>query len=112
MEKVKLGEVCSKIGSGATLRGGRKVYLSEGNYALIRSQNALNKSFSSDGLVYISDYAAQKLSNGILEKDDVLLNITGDSVVRCCMVDENILPARVNQRVSIRPDLQIMHPLF
>ena len=29
------------------------------------------------------------------------LNITGASVARCCIVPEDVLPARVNQHVSI-----------
>ena len=33
--------------------------------------------------------------------DDVLLNITGDSVARVCMMDPSYLPARVNQHVAI-----------
>jgi type I restriction enzyme S subunit len=40
-----------------------------------------------------------------VEEGDILLNITGDSVARCCRVPEAILPARVNQHVSIiRPN--------
>src|SRR5690606_9139238 len=38
----------------------------------------------------------------------VLLNITGDSVARCCQVDPDVLPARVNQHVAIirtQPDV-------
>ena len=31
----------------------------------------------------------------------ILLNITGASVARCCMVPEHLLPARVNQHVSL-----------
>ena len=40
---LSLGEVCTKIGSGATPRGGKEVYLKDGPYALIRSQNVYNK---------------------------------------------------------------------
>ena len=36
---LRLGDVCTKIGSGATPRGGQEVYLKDGPYALIRSQN-------------------------------------------------------------------------
>jgi restriction endonuclease S subunit len=40
-----------------------------------------------------------------LEADDILLNITGDSVARCCRLDPGVLPGRVNQHVAIvRPD--------
>ena len=50
----KLGPLCSKVGSGATPRGGSKVYLDKGKIALIRSQNVYNDGFNSEGLVYIT----------------------------------------------------------
>ena len=100
-----LGEVCTKIGSGATPRGGKKTYLQEGPFALIRSQNVYNDGFHHDGLAFISDEQADDLRNVKLAEEDVLLNITGDSVARVCQVDPTILPARVNQHVAIvRPD--------
>lgn len=34
-------------------------------------------------------------------RNDVLLNITGDSILRTCVVDPAVLPARVNQHVAI-----------
>lgn len=97
----KLDNLCTKIGSGATPRGGKEVYLDEGPVALIRSQNVLDFSFSYDGLAYITEEQAAQLSNVELEQDDVLLNITGDSVARVCQVPDDLLPARVNQHVSI-----------
>ena len=100
-----LGEVCTKIGSGATPRGGKKTYLRDGPYALIRSQNVYNDGFHRDGLAFISDKQAGDLRNVEVLEGDVLLNITGDSVARVCQVDSAILPARVNQHVSIiRPE--------
>lgn len=100
-ETIKLGDYCTKIGSGSTPRGGSNVYLQHGKYTLIRSQNVLNNSFSSNGLVYIDEDAAKKLQNVSIEKDDVLLNITGDSVARVCKAPLQYLPARVNQHVAI-----------
>ena len=100
-ENVKLGNVTSKIGSGSTPRGGSKVYLKDGEYALFRSQNVLNNSFSKNGLVYIDSEAAKKLQNVNIERSDVLLNITGDSVARVCKAPCEYLPARVNQHVAI-----------
>ena len=48
-----------------------------------------------------------------IESGDILLNITGDSVARCCRVPDDVLPARVNQHVSIiRPDQSKLHPRF
>ena len=109
----RLGDICTKIGSGATPRGGSAVYLQSGTTALIRSQNIYNDGFHRDGLVYISEKHATELSNVEVHKKDVLLNITGDSVARVCMVDANILPARVNQHVAIiRPDPKVVLPEF
>lgn len=109
---IRLGEACSKIGSGFTPRGGKEVY-KESGIALVRSQNVYNNSFSKDGLAYLDDSTAREMENVALEKDDVLLNITGDSVARCCTVPEDILPARVNQHVSIiRTDREQVNPTF
>ncbi|GGB67590.1 restriction endonuclease subunit S [Shewanella inventionis] len=98
---VKLGEYCSKIGSGATPKGGNSVYLDSGDISLIRSQNIYNDRFKAEGLVYITSEAAQKLKNVIIEPNDVLINITGDSVARVCLAPNEYLPARVNQHVAI-----------
>jgi type I restriction enzyme S subunit len=103
--KVAIGKYSSKIGSGATPRGGSSVYLSSGEISLIRSQNIYNEGFKSNGLVYIDQQAADKLSNVEVLDKDVLINITGDSVARCCLAPPNHLPARVNQHVAIiRPN--------
>ena len=110
---LRLGEVCNKIGSGATPRGGKEVYLRNGPYALIRSQNVHNDCFRHDGLVFISEKQAAQLENVEVHSDDVLLNITGDSVARACQVAPDILPARVNQHVAIiRPDPTKLSPQF
>ena len=111
-EKVKLGDVCSKIGSGATPRGGSTVYIEKG-ITFIRSQNIYNLSFNYSGLVFINDEAANKLKGVTIKESDVLLNITGDSVARTCIVPSDILPARVNQHVAIvRPESKILNPIF
>ena len=89
-----------KIGSGATPRGGSGVYLDEGT-ALIRSQNVYDSEFVWDGLARISDEAAEQLRNVEVKKEDVLLNITGASILRTCVVVPEVLPARVNQHVAI-----------
>lgn len=111
-ETVKLGDVCSKIGSGATPRGGSTVYIEKG-ITFIRSQNVYNLSFNYSGLVFINDEAATKLKGVSIKESDVLLNITGDSVARTCIVPSDVLPARVNQHVAIvRPKSEILNPIF
>jgi type I restriction enzyme S subunit len=95
-----LAEVTTKIGSGATPRGGSAVYVSEGT-AFIRSQNVLDHEFEWSGLARITDEAAQELRGVTVREGDVLLNITGDSILRTCLVDSAVLPARVSQHVAI-----------
>lgn len=95
-----LKEICIKIGSGSTPSGGGDSYKKEG-ISLIRSQNVHDFNFSYSGLAFIDHEQAGKLSNVIVEENDTLLNITGDSVARVCSVPQNILPARVNQHVAI-----------
>ena len=99
-QRVRLEKYCLKIGSGSTPRGGEQVYQSNG-IALIRSQNIYNGVFSSEGLAFLNDEEADRLNGVTVIKDDVLLNITGDSVARCCQVPATVLPARVNQHVAI-----------
>ena len=100
MALLKLIDICLKIGSGATPKGGKESYCKEG-ISLVRSQNILDFAFSCDGLAHITKEQSEKLSNVELKANDVLLNITGDSVARACMMDALYLPARVNQHVAI-----------
>ena len=95
-----LKEITSKIGSGSTPRGGESAY-KESGITLIRSQNIYDEGMRKKGLVFINEEQAKKLNNVTVMKNDILFNITGASVARCCMVEENYLPARVNQHVSI-----------
>lgn len=95
-----LKDVTTKIGSGSTPTGGSGAYKAEG-VSLIRSQNVLDYEFTDDGLAFIDDDQAYALRNVIVEPNDVLLNITGDSVARCCGAPIDWLPARVNQHVAI-----------
>lgn len=99
-----LKQLCSKIGSGATPKGGKTAY-QESGVSLIRSTNVFDYAFSYDDLAHISDEQADQLSNVVVEENDVLFNITGVSVTRCCIVPADVLPARVNQHVMIlRPN--------
>lgn len=97
---VHLGDHCLKIGSGSTPRGGESVYQDSG-VCFIRSQNVYNGQFDVDGLAHLGEEEADQLEGVTVEIGDVLLNITGDSVARSCLVPDEVLPARVNQHVAI-----------
>ncbi len=111
-EEKKLIEVTSKIGSGATPRGGKESYKLQG-ISLVRSMNVHDRYFKEDNLALIDLHQAKELDNVTLQVDDVLFNITGASVTRSCIIPSKYLPARVNQHVSIiRPLPTIINPLF
>lgn len=112
-EQLRLGDHCIKIGSGSTPTGGKDAYLTSGPFTLIRSQNVYNDGFTPNGLAYIGDDQAKKLNGVSVEENDVLLNITGDSVARVCLAPSKYLPARVNQHVAIiRPKLNSFDSRF
>ena len=100
-----LKEITTKIGSGATPKGGKKSYQTEG-ISLIRSMNVLYGSFSYDNLAHINEKQAKALNGVAIQCADVLFNITGASIARCCVVPDDVIPARVNQHVSILRPIQ------
>jgi type I restriction enzyme S subunit len=99
-DRRRLRDVTTKIGSGATPLGGEAAYKAAG-ISLIRSLNVYDDGFRTKDLAFLDDKQAARLNNVIVEPGDVLLNITGASVARCCVVPNDQLPARVNQHVSI-----------
>ncbi len=112
-EVKKLGDkdITIKIGSGATPKGGNTAYKEEG-ISLIRSMNVHNNMFVYKDLAHIDELQAHALKNVEIKHNDVLLNITGASIARCCIVPADILPARVNQHVSIIRLAEKVNPIF
>jgi type I restriction enzyme S subunit len=110
--KKPLNAVTTKIGSGSTPLGGESAYKKTG-ISLIRSLNVHDGGFTRKDLAYIDDAQAMLLANVTVEPDDILLNITGASVARCCIVPSDVLPARVNQHVAIiRSQTNVILPSF
>lgn len=97
---VRLGDFVVKIGSGITPLGGHRAYLTFG-VPLIRSQNVHMNRFATRGLAYISDEQDIAMESTRVREGDVLLNITGASIGRVCVAPSELLPANVNQHVSI-----------
>jgi type I restriction enzyme S subunit len=110
--RAPLGELTSKIGSGATPLGGEAAYQADG-ISLIRSLNVHDGEFRRKDLAFLSQEQADGLANVVVQSNDVLLNITGASVARCCTAPDDVLPARVNQHVAIiRPHPDRLSPRF
>ena len=96
----KLKLLTTKVGSGATPKGGKQSYKKEG-ITLVRSMNVHDGEFVYKDLAYIDTAQAHDLDNVELQPKDVFINITGASVARSCVIPDNILPGRVNQHVAI-----------
>lgn len=99
-KEVKLGDICDKIGSGSTPKGGREVYLNAG-IPIIRSQNVLNGFLDLNDVAFISDEQHSKMKGTWVHPNDILLNITGASIGRSCVVPATVKTANVNQHVCI-----------
>lgn len=113
----KVGKIkycTTKIGSGKTPKGGSEVYTQTG-VLFIRSQNVYDEGLKLDKPFFITPEMDSEMSSTRVAENDVLLNITGGSIGRSCIMPASHLPANVNQHVSIirvRQGLvmqQIMH---
>lgn len=95
-----LKRLTTKIGSGKTPLGGAEVYTTEG-VLFLRSQNILNTGLEVESAFYISEEINSTMENSQVQYQDVLLNITGGSIGRCCIYDLDGIRANVNQHVCI-----------
>ena len=114
----RLGDICTKIGSGSTPKGSD---YSEIGTPFFRSQNIHNNGLVFTDIKYISPEMHKKMNGTAVLNGDLLLNITGGSLGRCSLVPEQINDGNVSQHVCIiRPVLSnnkffhflVLSPLF
>ena len=104
-----IGKICSKTGSGSTPRGGKTAYTANG-VIFLRSQNIHNDGLRLADVVYIDESTHERMSGTKVRALDLLLNITGGSIGRCCIVPDKLGQANVSQHVSIiRPAIDDLH---
>ena len=96
--KIKYGVV--KVGSGKTPRGGADIYADSG-VLFLRSQNIYDVGVVTESPIFITEKIDEEMKNTRVLPNDVLLNITGGSIGRCCIFPEKLGKANVNQHVSI-----------
>lgn len=95
-----INELAFKVGSGKTPRGGSKVYQAAGR-PFVRSQNVGWGSLMLSDLAFISEDTHRTFNATELQVDDLLLNITGASIGRCAVANEQLGGGNVNQHVCI-----------
>jgi type I restriction enzyme S subunit len=108
----RVKDVASKIGSGKTPSGGAEVYVSDG-VMLLRSQNVHLGALRLDDVAFIDSATDAEMAGSRVREGDVLLNITGASLGRCCVARLDDRTANVNQHVCIiRPRIGVFDPPF
>lgn len=96
----KLAHLTTRIGSGKTPTGGAEVYQNEG-ILFIRSQNVYDGGLYLDDVVYIDEKTDEEMAWSRVKPLDILLNITGASLGRTCIVPRDLEKANVNQHVCV-----------
>jgi len=105
----RLGEICSKIGSGSTPKGSN--YSAEG-IPFFRSQNIHDDGLVYEDIKYITAATHQQMEGTIVYANDILLNITGGSLGRCALVPNNFKEGNVSQHVCIVRPLKANNSYF
>lgn len=90
----------SYLGSGKTPAGGAAVYQSSG-VMLLRSQNIQDGRLDLEDVAHISNDVDDDMRATRVLPGDLLLNITGASIGRNCLVPRGTDRANVNQHVCI-----------
>lgn len=95
---LRVKDITKKIGSGVTPKGGSEVYVDSG-IPLLRSQNVYDDGLRIDDVSFIDEETHQKMKNSQLRPFDILINITGASIGRTCVVPESLPTANINQHI-------------
>lgn len=93
-----IDQISCHVGSGVTPTGGEAVYVSEG-VLFIRSQNVHFGGLRLEDIAYIPEHVHHSMRRSEVFENDVLLNITGASIGRCCRMPKVNGAANVNQHV-------------
>lgn len=96
----KVKQLTTRISSGKTPLGGNETYLDEG-VLFLRSQNIYDDGLRLDDAVFISEETHQAMAVSEVHPNDILLNITGASIGRSCLVPKEFPVANVNQHVCV-----------
>jgi type I restriction enzyme S subunit len=95
-----IGKLSSKVGSGSTPRGGSATYKDRG-VPFIRSQNVRDGKLDMSEVVFIDQATHASMPSTAIEPNDILLNITGASLGRTCVVPQDFIEGNLSQHVCI-----------
>jgi len=93
-----IDSLSDRVGSGVTPTGGSEVYVNDG-IIFIRSQNVTFEGLNLEDIAHIDLKTHKTMSASELFPFDILLNITGASIGRCCYLPDNLGLVNSNQHV-------------
>ncbi|MGN4485303.1 restriction endonuclease subunit S [Bacillus cereus group sp. MYBK5-1] len=96
----KIKHISNLVGSGKTPKGGSEIY-PESGVLFLRSMNVHYDGIRLKDIVHITPEIDEDMRSTRVKAKDVLLNITGASIGRSCIVPESLGKANVNQHVCI-----------
>lgn len=99
-EVIRMGSLARKLGAGSTPLGGKSVYQRDG-IPFLRSQNIYDDGLKLSDVAFITRQVHDRMSGTNVERQDILLNITGASIGRCALVPSTFLEGNVSQHVAI-----------
>ena len=102
----RLDSYLKRISGGATPLGAQYV---EQGIMFLRVQNIMQNYFNLNDVVYITEQQSEEIKRSKLNKNDVLLTITGVSYGKSAVVTENLSGANINQH-SVKMELKNFNP--
>ena len=97
-EVSRIKDIVFKIGSGVTPKGGQTAYSKTG-IPFLRSQNVYDDGIRLENVAFIDETIHSKMKSSQLKPNDVLINITGASIGRSCIVPQKLKSANINQHI-------------
>ena len=117
LKYVLLKDCCSKIGSGATPKGGKSVYIERGT-SFIRSQNVWRNRIDLSDVVYIDESTHNGMSKSSVHHNDILITKTGrintenSSLGRAALYQGDDNTANINGHVYLVRLKDCVNPQF
>jgi type I restriction enzyme S subunit len=96
---IRAKDTVIKIGNGVTPKGGSNVYLDTG-IPFLRSQNVYDDGLKISKVSFISQEIHDGMKGSQLKSGDILINITGASIGRTCVVPMEFGDANINQHIA------------
>lgn len=99
-DKESISDLATRVTKGESPKWQGFQYQDEGVF-FVTSENVLWGTMNKQKRKYISEEFHKKLRRSQLKENDLLINLVGASIGRSCLVTKDILPANINQAVSV-----------